>query len=316
MRPLGLCILGGTGFVGRALATRLVRDGHRVRILSRHPERARALQVLPTVELRGVDVHDETQLAREFRGTDAVINLVGILNERGRDGSGFRRVHTELTAKVIHACQTTGVPLLLQMSGLNADAERGPSHYLRSKGRAEALIRERCAGGPAWAIFRPSVIFGPEDSFINRFAGLLLRIPVPFPLACADAQFAPVYVQDVCEAFAACLERTDRHGRSYDLCGPERYTLEEIVKFTARCLGLHRAVVPLPDSIARLQAAIFDFVPGKPFSTDNYLSATVPSVCADDGFAGLDIVPEPMSAVVPRYLPARWGRAPPHTRAE
>lgn len=308
MKARTVCILGGTGFIGRSLASRLARDGHTLKLLTRYRETARAQLVLPTLRLVEADVHDEAALRREFERVDAVINLVGILNEKGRDGSGFLHVHTELTAKIVRACEAAGVPVLLQMSGLNASAEKGPSHYLRSKGLAEHIIRRECIDGPAWAIFQPSVIFGRDDSFINKFAQLLLALPMPFPLACPEARFAPVYVEDVAEAFARCLEREDLLGQSYELCGPEVFTLREIVEFIARTLELRRWVIGLPDWLSRLQAAVFDFVPGKPFSTDNYLSAQIPSVCADNGFARLGITPLPMSAVVPRYLPQRWGR--------
>lgn len=297
-----ICILGGTGFVGRSLSSRLARDGHTLHILSRRPENARALKVLPAVQVRRADVHDPDALDRAFAGMDAVVNLVGILNESGRDGSGFLHVHTELTRKVVDACQRRNVRVLLQMSGLNADSARGPSHYLRSKGLAEDYIRERCGDGPAWAILKPSVIFGPDDAFINRFATMLRLLPLPLPLACAEARFAPAYVEDVSEAFARCLQDGSHLGRTYELCGPQVFTLAEIVRFTARTLGLRRWVVPLPDAISRIQAAIFDFVPGKPFSTDNYLSATMPSVCHDDGFERLGIRPQSLTAVVPKYL--------------
>lgn len=304
MRPRGICILGGTGFVGRALASRLARDGHTLRVLTRDPEGAKALWVLPTVQLIQGDAHDPAVLVRAFRRVEVVINLVGILNERGRDGSGFRHVHTELTQKVVDACHATDVPVLLQMSGLNADSQRGPSHYLRSKGLAEDYIREHCGYGPQWTIIKPSVIFGPGDSFINKFATLLRLLPPPLllPLACATARFAPVYVDDVAEAFARCLDAASRRCQTYELCGPQVMTLAEIVRFTARTLGLRRWIVPLPDPVARAQGAIFDFVPGKPFSTDNYLSATVPSVCTDDGFARLGMRPAPLTAIVPTYL--------------
>ena len=122
------------------------------------------------------------------------------------------------------------------------------------------------------------------------------------PLACADARFAPVYVGDVVEAFVRCMDRPDVVGRTFELCGPEVLTLGEIVEFTARTLGLRRAVLPLPDPLARLQAALLDYVPGKPFSTDNYLSSTIDSVCERDGLGELGIARTPMSAVVPGYL--------------
>src|SRR5690606_11318174 len=152
---------------------------------------------------------------------DEVINLVGILNERGRDGSGFKRVHVDLVAKLLRACHDTGVTRLLHMSALKANADRGPSHYLRTKGQAEQLIRNEARAGRV-TIFRLSVIFGPEASFTNRFAKLLKRLPI-LPLACADARMTPVYVNDVARAFMAALDDSRTFGRTYELCGPEIY---------------------------------------------------------------------------------------------
>ncbi len=296
-----VCVLGGTGFIGRALVARLVGDGHAVKVLTRDPARHREMLVLPTLRLVRADVHDPAVLGREFRGCDTVVNLVGILNERGFGGRGFRRVHTDLTEKVVTACKTTGVARYLHMSALNADAERGPSHYLRSKGAAEDLVRRECAAGPAYVIIRPSVVFGPGDSFVQRFARLARRMPGVFPLACANAKFAPVYVGDVVEAIVCCLDRKEVAGRSFELCGPEVLTLAEVVRRAVRTLGLTRRVIPLPRPISRLQAAIMDFVPGKPFSTDNYRSATVDSVCSRDGLGELGIAPTSMRAVLPLY---------------
>jgi NADH dehydrogenase len=296
-----VCVLGGTGFIGRALVARLVADGHAVKVLTRNPARNREMQVLPTLRLVRADVHDPAVLGREFRGCDGVVNLVGILNERGFGGRGFRRVHTDLTEKVVTACKAAGVARYLHMSALNADAERGPSHYLRSKGAAEDLVRRECAAGPPYVIIRPSVVFGPGDSFVQRFARLARRMPGVFPLACANAKFAPVYVGDVVEAFVRCLDRKEVAGRSFELCGPEVLALGEVVRRAVRTFGLRRWVIPLPRPISRLQAAIMDFVPGKPFSTDNYRSATVDSVCSHDGLGELGIAPTSMRAVLPLY---------------
>lgn len=293
-------MLGGSGFVGRALAARLARDGFRLRILTRDREARRAqLILLPDVELVQANVHDGAALAAHFAGCDAVINLVGILNERGRDGSGFRQAHVELARKVVTACTQAGVGRLLQMSALNA-ARQAPSHYLRSKGEAEDLVH--AATGLQVTSFRPSVIFGRGDGLFCRFAGLLRLLPGVFPLACAGARFAPVWVGDVAEAMRRALGRADCHGRRLELCGPHSYTLRELVEYTARCCGLRRLVLPLPDLVARLQAALFDFVPGKPFSTDNYLSASVDSVCGCNDLPALGIEPLPIDAVVPDCL--------------
>lgn len=301
-----VCVLGGTGFIGQEILARLVAAGHDVKLLTRNPVQHRDLKVLPSVRLVRADVHDETQLAREFAGCDVVINLVGILNETtlGRgSGAQFRRVHTELPQKVVRACQAAGVRRYLHMSGLKADSQRGPSHYLKSKGLAEDYIREHCAGGaPEYVIFQPSVVFGPGDAFINNFAGILKLAPGVLPLACADAKFAPVYVGDVAAAFMACLDRRDVVGRNFALCGPDTVTLGDIVRETARLLGLKRLVIPLPKSVSRVQAAVMDFVPGKPFSTDNFLSATLDSVCECDGLGELGIARTAMRSILPQYI--------------
>lgn len=302
-----ICILGGTGFVGRALANRLVRDGIRLRILTRNRERNKNdLILLPGTELIEADVHDPAQLARYFAGCDAVVNLVGILNERGRDGSGFRHAHVELTRKVVEACRANQIRRLLHMSALHADAARGPSHYLKTKGEGEDLAHD--ARDLHVTSFRPSVIFGDHDSFFNRFAALL-RLTWIMPLACHGARFAPVYVGDVVEVMARSLRDPASYGRRYSLCGPRVYTLEQLVHYTADCAGLRRCILPLNNFLSRMQAAVFDYVPGKPFSTDNYLSAQIDSVCAHNDLPACGITPTPVEAIVPRYLAGRMQRA-------
>jgi len=301
-------ILGGTGFVGRHLANRLARDGHRVRILTRRREKHRELLVIPTCELVEADVHDQDTLNAKLAGCDVAINLVGILNARGGKGNGFVHAHTELAATLIRACRHNGIRRVLQMSALNADAKDGASRYLRTKGEAEDLLHEAAAQGLLVTSFRPSVIFGPDDSFFNRFAALLRLAPV-MPLACPRARFAPVYVGDVVEAFAAAIDRTDTHGRRFELCGPDTLSLHELVTMTARLAGLHRWIWPLGDGLSRLQALLMEFAPGKPFSRDNYDSLQVDSVCTDNGLERLGITPVPLSAVVPRYLHGASQRA-------
>jgi NADH dehydrogenase len=187
----------------------------------------------------------------------------------------------------------------VQVSALNAGHPQAASHYLRSKGEAEAILR---GSGLAVTILQPSVIFGPGDSFLNRFAGLLRLMPGLFPLAMADARFAPVHVDDVAAAIATVLSGSTRDGATLQLCGPEQFSLGELVALTARTLGLTRAVVPLPRWIARLQAAVMDFVPGKPFSTDNYRSLLLPSVCSTSGFADLGLQPRSLTANIATTL--------------
>ena len=305
MKIRTVVILGGTGFVGGHLVNRLVRDGYQLRVLTRHRERHREFLVLvPRVELTEANVHDPEVLKRHLAGADAVINLVGILNEQGDDGSGFRAAHVDLARKLVEVGKATGVRRLLHMSALNADKEKGPSHYLKSKGEAEDLVHAAAAEGFQVTSFRPSVIFGPKDSFFNRFAGLLRIAPYFFPLACPESRFAPVYVGDVVEAFARCLDRrSESGGQRYDLCGPHEYTLKELVEYTAKSLGLRRRIIPLNEKHSHWQARVFEHLPGKPFSLDNYRSLQVHSVCQEqNGFAALGIVPTSLEAVVPGYL--------------
>ncbi len=295
-----ITILGGTGFVGTALTTRLANLGHRVRVLTRDPTRGRHLAVLPGVELVRANVHDAAVLGRELVGTDVAVNLIGILNESGFSGAGFEHAHAELTRKLVAAAADRGVPRLLQMSALGAD-EKGPSHYLRSKGRAERHLRAAPAALD-WTLLRPSVIFGAGDSLLNRFAGLLRLSRGVLPLARARARFAPVWVGDVVQAFERALDGEATRRQSYDLCGPDVVSLAELVRYTGEVIGIQARVLPLPDAIARVQAFLMDFVPGRPFSTDNYRSLSVDSICREPGFRRLGIDPVSMRAIVPGYL--------------
>jgi len=295
-----ICLLGGTGFVGRHVVGRLARDGHYLRVLTRRRERHRDLLVLPTLELVETDVHYASNLMEVLKGCDVVVNLVGILNEgRGRNAT-FRAVHAELPRKVAEAAQLNGVRRLIQLSALNA-GPAGPSVYLRSKGEGEDAAHEAAHAGVAVTSLRPSVIFGPGDSFFNRFAGLLRLTPV-LPLACPEARFAPVYVGDLAEALARSLDDRMTYGRRLELCGPQVFTLRELVTYTARCLGQRRLVIGLGDALSRLQGRVMGGLPGKPFSLDNYLSMQVDSVCHEDGLAALGITPTGVEAAVPGYL--------------
>jgi NADH dehydrogenase len=301
MKTTSVCILGGTGFVGRHLVNRLAAEGVRCRILTRRPHRHRDVGVARGSTLVEANVHDRAELVRQFAGQDAVVNLVGILNEGG--GESFRRAHYELPLSVLAACQTAGVPRLLHMSALNADAQRGTSEYLKTKGAAEDYLHAN-AGAVAVTSFRPSVIFGPDDSFFNRFA-TLLKIPGPFPLACPKARFAPVYVGDVAEAFARTLDDSATADQRYDLCGPRVFTLRELVDYTAEAMGQRKPVIELNDALSRLQAKVLGVLPGRPFTMDNYRSMQMDSVCEHDGLGRLGITPTDVDAIVPFVLGQR-----------
>lgn len=300
MNYRSVCMLGGTGFVGEHLAARLASEGVQVKILTRYAHGNKRLSVLPTVKLVEADCHDPAVLEREFRDVDAVINLIGILNEKEHDGSGFRRVHVELTRKVLDACDKSNVDRLLHMSGLGADAG-GPSHNLRTKGEAEGLIQVHNNRRLQATIFQPSAIFGKHDTLFNRFAGLLNIMPV-FPLASPDSRLQPVYVGDVVEAFWRSLNDRSTFGQRYQLCGPDVMTLRDIVDYTLKVMGKRRLVIGLPDFLARLQANVMEYVPGKPFSRDNYKSLQIDNICKESGLKQLGIDPTGVDAVVPRFL--------------
>jgi uncharacterized protein YbjT (DUF2867 family) len=298
-----ICVLGGSGFVGKELVTQLALAGHWVRVPTRNQARAQTLRVLDTVELRTADVHSPPALGQLFVGCDAVINLVGILNPRR--GASFHAVHTELPAKVLAAARAAGVRHVLHMSALGADPH-GPSRYLRSKGAGEALLRAApppaTQAQPAVTILRPSVIFGAGDSLTNRFAKLLRLTAGFLPLARARARFAPIHVLDVAQAFRQALLSRASFGQTYQLCGPDVMTLAELVRMTARVAGLPCHIVPLPDVLARMQGLVMGLLPGKPFSLDNFRSLTIDCVCREDGCAQLGIKPAHMLAVLPTYL--------------
>lgn len=294
-----ITIIGGSGFVGTHLAARLVKDGWRLRIPARHPQRHPMLQVLPGVELVTQQVFSAEALTRLVSGSDAVINLVGILNERRDNGKGFHAAHVELSQHIVHACQNNGITRLLHMSALGADPD-GPSHYLQSKGIAENLVHQ--AEGLAVTSFRPSVIFGPGDSFINRFAGLLRMSPAPFPITCAAARFAPIYVGDVVECFAQALQTPQTIGQRYDLCGPHDYSLHELVHYCADTLGLKRLLIPLGRRSSRLLAEVMEWLPGKPFSRDNFRSMKRDSTCPGPFPEIFAVNRRSLEGVVPGYL--------------
>ena len=294
-------VLGGSGFVGRHIVHQLVARGCRVTVLTRDRERAKDdLIPLPTADVITADAHDPDALVHFMRGCDAVINLVGVLHE-GRGKTSFQQAHVELARKVVDACRRTGVRRLLHMSALNADTH-GPSAYLRSKGEAEALVR---LSGLDFTIFRPSVVFGREDRFLNLFAMLQRLMPVLF-LAMPNARFQPVFVENVAAVFAASLTRLDSFGRSFDLGGPKVYTLREIVAYVGELTGHRRPIVGLGPRLSRLQARLMELLPVKLMTRDNVDSMEVDSVTG--GALPFGIEPTAMEAVAPTWLAQRTPR--------
>lgn len=297
------CILGGTGFVGRELIRRLVERGYECHIPTRRAHRHRDLKLYRGVVLHPTPTLDHQTLVERFTGCDLVVNLIGILNESSR--SRFQQIHVDLVDHVLRAAHQAGVPRLLHLSALNANrpetGETKLSNYLKSKGAGEALVL--ATESPQTTVFRPSVIFGRGDSLFTRFAALLDWAPGLFPLACADTRFAPVWVGDLAEAMMRSLNRPESIGQAYDLCGPRSLTLHELLAFTARVRGRKVKIIDLGDRAAQWQARVFEHLPGKPFTMDNFRSLQIDSVCTENnGLQQLDIAPVDIEVEVPAYL--------------
>jgi NADH dehydrogenase len=298
-------VVGGSGFVGRHLVAALAARGARVTVPTRRRERAKHLILLPTVDVVEVERLDSRSLTKLADGRDTVVNLAGVLHSprarRGEEGPNhygpaFAQTHVELAQAVVGACRAAGVRRLLHMSALGADP-KAPSEYLRSKGIGEQAVL--AADDLEVTVFRPSVIFGPEDRFLNLFARLAALFPV-LALSSAGARFQPVYVGDVVRAFLAALEDRDASGKRYDLCGPKEYTLRQLVELVCAITGRRRLVVGLPDSLSYLQAWVLELLPLQLLTRDNYYSMQVPSVC-DCAFP-FAIQPELLEATAPSWL--------------
>ena len=294
-------ILGGSGFVGRALAETLCRPSHdegpRLLIPTRQRAHAVGLGHLPKVDVVQADVHDDGDLAKLVAGADAVINLVGILHGREAD---FDRAHVALPRRLAAACREAGVRRVVHLSALGASAN-APSHYLRSKARGETALR---GAGLDLTMLRPSVIFGAEDRLTNLFARLQRHAPV-LPLAAADARFQPVWIGDVAEALARCLADPQTIGQTYECAGPDVMTLAELVSAAGRYAGHMSRIIPLPHTLSRWQAALMEWWPGATLmSRDNLDSMQVPSVASlgRPGLGALGIRATALEGVAPDYL--------------
>ncbi|OGA30730.1 MAG: NAD-dependent dehydratase [Betaproteobacteria bacterium RIFCSPLOWO2_12_FULL_67_28] len=310
MRHRRILVLGGGGFVGRHLVAALAAAGAEVTVPARRRERAKHLIVLPTVEVVEGDVADANALARWAAGHDALVNLVGVLHSRrGRPdqrgpndyGPDFARAHVEIAQAAVSAARAAGVKRLLHMSALGA-APDAPSEYLRSKGIGEQAVL--AAEDLEVTVFRPSVIFGPDDVFLNLFARLAALLPV-LAVACPRARFQPVYVDDVVRALLAALDEPEAHGQRYDLGGPKVYELAELVRYVCGATGRRRLVVGLPDWASYLQAWSMEYLPVPLMTRDNYRSMQVPSVCSGSAFP-FGITPTALEVAAPGWLaPAR-----------
>jgi uncharacterized protein YbjT (DUF2867 family) len=316
---MNILILGGSGFIGACIAEQLVASGHRVTVPTRRRESAKQVGMLPTCDVIEASIFDAAALTALVAGHDAVINLVGILHGNSATagapyGSDWQRAHVALTELVVKACAQSGVQRYLHMSALGADSA-GPSMYQRSKGDGEAVVKQSSL---RWTIFRPSVVFGANDKFLNLFASLQALAPV-VPLAGANCKFQPVHVADVAAAFVRALcepaYSASSVGNTYELVGPETFSLKQLVQIAGQAAGHSRLVFGIPDFAGRAQALAmklaFLVLPGNPpLSADNLDSMKTDNVASPNsqGFAALGITPQRLSAVAPQAIAERFSR--------
>ena len=308
MRHQRILVVGGGGFIGRYVVDRLAARVASVVIPTRRRDHVKGLIVLPTADVIDADVHDPVVLGRLVSGCDAVINLVGILHgnyppaANASYGSQFLQAHVELPRRIVAACERHGVRRLLHMSALGADP-KAPSMYLRSKGDGERAAQSSSV--VETTVFRPSVVFGREDRFLNLFARLARSMPV-LAIGRPEARLQPVWVADVASAIVNSLDNVETYGRTYELCGPRIYALRELVQFAARASGHPRLVLGLPDAVARTMAWIFEQLPGEPvMSRDNLDSLKIDSDASRQPYwpaPELGIRPTPMEPEAVLYL--------------
>ena len=292
MQSLGkITILGGTGFIGSQLCAKLSPLCDKIHVLTRNTEANKDLKLIPNLEIIQANVLDDRTLNSMFASSDIVINTIGILNESGRDNT-FYNLHYELTKKVSNAIKINKVKRYLHISSLNADP-RAISQYLITKGLAENYIRDNTNNFCNTTIFRPSIVFGEDDSFFNKFATILKFLPV-FPLACPDSKFMPIYVNELTDFMVSTIRDNTTYGQKIDVTGPNEYTFRQLIDITLKSLKIRRLIIPLNYTLSKLQAVIFQRLPGKLFTLDNFLSLQTDS-CSNEGFKGKlaleDIVP-------------------------
>ncbi len=294
-------VFGGSGFIGRHLVQRLAQTGAQVRVVVRDLEKAKSLKPMGAVgqivPMRA-DITDPAAIARAIDGADAVVNLLGVLAETGTQR--FQTIQAEAPGLIAGAAAKAGVKALVHVSAIGADAD-SPSVYAQTKAAGEAAVK---AAFPKATILRPSIVFGPEDGFFNRFAAMARNLPLLPLIGGGLTRFQPVYVGDVADAIMAGLTRPDAAGRVFELGGPRIYTFEELLTYILHTIRVKRMLVPLPWAVAEMQAAVLELVPGKPLTRDqvallkrdNLVGTGMP------GLADLGIAPHSVEAIVPAYL--------------
>jgi NADH dehydrogenase len=292
-----VCVFGGSGFVGSAIVAKLDAAGYSVKVLTRRRDAAKHLFLLPNVKVEECNVHDYQALNSALRGADVVINLLGILHQSRH--STFNAIHHQLPAQLAKICVDLNIKRLIHMSSLRA-GKNAPSQYLRSKGAGETALAE-FKNQLNITIFKPSVIFGRGDSFINLFANLIKSLPVVM-LAKPDAKFQPVWVKDVATCFVSSITNDVTYGQTYELAGPKVYTFRELVKTVMNALHIQRPIVGLNDTLSYAQAYMMELLPVKLMSRDNVRSMEIDSVSELVFPAIFNITPTALETVIPQYL--------------
>jgi len=293
--PPLITVFGGSGFIGRYVCEALLKTGARLRVAERDPRRGWFLQPLGSpgqVSAIAADLGQPETISRTVEGADAVINLVGIFN------GNLELIHVHGAGKLAAAAKAAGARALVHISAIGADIN-SPSEYGRTKGQGEQAVR---AAFPKATIIRPSVVFGPEDNFTNRFAAMA-RLPL-LPVIAPKTRFQPVYVRDLSQAIAAAALNSKTHGgKTYELAGPEVFTMRELNARIAELAGFHPNLVDVPDFIAAGMATL-GFLPGAPLTRDQWLMLQRNNVASGDlpGFKAFGITPTPLASVAPEWL--------------
>ena len=288
-------LIGGGGFLGRYVAQELLAAGARLRIAQRDPREAlflKPLGGLGQTQFVAVDVRKPDSIARAVQGADAVVNLVGVLK------GNFQAVHVDGARSVAEAAAAAGMATLVHISAIGADSE-SPSGYGRSKGEGEAAVR---AAFPGATILRPSLMFGREDQFVNRFAGMIARMPV-VPVLRAGVKFQPVYVCDVAQSVVKALGDENSRGRTFELGGPDVLSMGDLIRWIASAIGREPSIVEVPDLLGGL-IAMGGFLPGAPITRDQWQMLRHDNVVAAgaEGLAAFGVSPTPLDAVAPGWL--------------
>lgn len=294
-------VFGGSGFIGRYVVQRLARHGYRVRVAVRNPSLALFLKPLGAVgqiQIVHTDIKNEESCKKALQGADVAVNLVGVLYPSGRQT--FDNIHETGAAHIAKAAQSAGVKTLVHLSAIGADAQ-SPSSYAVSKAKGEAAI---CQAFPNATILRPSIVFGPEDNFTNRFAALGRRLPF-MPVICGDTRFQPVYVGDVADAVMAVIDAGKQaQGQIYELGGPTQYSFRALLQLIMKEAMIRRPLVDIPLPLARLQASVMQILPKPPITPDQLILLKRDNVVADSALTlqTLGITPTPAEAILPAYL--------------